>query len=73
MKHVVSVALLLLVIGSVSCKKVYTCTCSDGANVKYERTLDKQKKKDAKAECQALSGTTVSGTTTVELKCSLTR
>ncbi|GAA4461401.1 hypothetical protein GCM10023093_05990 [Nemorincola caseinilytica] len=56
-----------------SCKKVYTCTCTNGATVISTRTLDKQKKKDAEAECGALSGPTVKGTTTVDLKCTLGR
>lgn len=70
-KIVPCVVLMCSVMLTSSCKRVYTCTCSDGAKVKSVRTLDKQKKRDAQAECDALSGTTISGTTTVTLKCTL--
>ena len=62
---------MLLAITFGSCKKVYTCTCTDGGSVKNTRELDKSKKKDAQAACNALSGPTVVGTKTVTLKCSL--
>lgn len=72
MKRIITSLILLASISFISsCRRVYTCTCSDGAKVKSVRTLDKQKKRDAQAECDALSGTTVNGTTTVTLKCTL--
>lgn len=70
-KIVPGIILLSSIVLASSCRRVYTCTCSDGAKVKSVRTLDKQKKRDAQAECDALSGTTVNGTTTVTLKCTL--
>lgn len=74
MKKVVpAIALTLFATMLFSCRKVYTCTCTDGGTIKSTRTLDKQKKKDAQAECNALSGPTVKGTTTVNIKCSLSR
>lgn len=74
MKKVIpAIAITALSMMFFSCKKVYNCTCTDGASVKSVRTLDKQKKSDAQAECNALSGPAVKGTTTVNLKCSLSR
>jgi hypothetical protein len=62
---------MVLAISFGSCRKVYTCTCTDGGSVKNVREMDKGKKKDAQAACNALSGPTLIGTKTVTLKCSL--
>lgn len=70
-KLIPAVVAMLCITVLFSCRRVYTCTCSDGAKVKSVRTLDKQKKRDAQAECDAMSGTVVSGTTTVTMKCTL--
>ncbi len=70
-KLIPSILTMTLAIAFASCKKVYTCTCTDGASVKNMREMDRSRKKDAQAACNALSGPTVVGTKTVTLKCSL--
>ena len=43
-----------LFVGATSCKKDWTCTCSDSVNV-YSWPIENVKKKDAQATCDQLT------------------
>lgn len=48
-------ALALLAVAFTSCKKDYTCSCSDSTGDKQEIEIKDAKKKDAKAACDGWS------------------
>jgi hypothetical protein len=51
---IICIGLLALFIGVASCKKDWTCTCSDGASL-YSWPIENVKKSDAQATCDQLT------------------
>ena len=53
-KLVVFMGVLALFVGTTSCKKDWTCTCSDNAYTYGSYAIEDATKKDAQAECDEL-------------------
>lgn len=58
MKKVMFAAAAFAVLGLASCKKEYTCTCTESVTGLSTSTTLKATKKDAKAACDKTVGTT---------------
>jgi hypothetical protein len=54
-------------VGATSCKKDWTCTCTDSANV-YSWPIENVKKKDAQATCDQLTDIYVGTNVTCSLE-----